>query len=87
MGVTVPSDPWCRICAGYQSSQVQLLKEIKELPLLYRNSAQGNIRRLAERIWKEGEVGEENEDSDESIDHNIINSSGPLNPNSITSKF
>lgn len=41
------------------------------MPLIYRNSAQGNIRRLAERIGKDGGVGEENEDSDESTDHNI----------------
>jgi hypothetical protein len=61
------------------------------LLLVCRNSAQRNIRRLPERIgkegWKASRVGEEDEDSDESIDHNIINSSGPLNPNSITSKF
>jgi len=54
---------------------------IKELLLVCRNSAQRNIRRLPERIgkegWKASRVGEEDEDSDESIDHNIINSSGP----------
>jgi hypothetical protein len=53
---------------------------MKELPLVCRDSTQRNIRRLAERIgkegWKASRVGEENEDSDESTYHNIINSSG-----------
>jgi hypothetical protein len=62
-----------RIVCRNQSSQVQLLKEIKEFLPVCRNCAGGNVGRLAERIgkqgWKVSEVEEENEDTD---NHNVI---------------
>jgi len=88
--ITVPCSFWCRNTYGTVDLTAPCCSQSRgcyttvrsTVPYVAPSTVCGNrnSRRLAEQIrkegWKASGVREENEDSDEATDHNIINSSG-----------